>query len=153
MNLAKAITPLAIGAALVAGGLVVVSSGGQAANPTIQVYKTASCGCCNGWIEHLEAAGYQVEASDRTDMASVKNQLGVARELGSCHTGVVEGYVIEGHVPADVIARLLTERPAIAGLAVPGMPEGSPGMEGPNPQPYEILAFDAAGNVSVYDRR
>jgi len=83
----------------------------------------------------------------------IKAELGVAPELGSCHTAVVEGYVIEGHVPADAIARLLEERPNIVGLAVPGMPVGSPGMEGPNPQPYEILAFDAEGNVSVFDRR
>ncbi len=153
MKLGKLVTPIAIGAALMAGGIVVVQSRGQAANPTITVYKSATCGCCNGWVDHLEQAGYAVETEDRNDMLAVKEQLGVARELGSCHTAVIEGYVIEGHVPGDVIARLLSERPDIAGLAVPGMPIGSPGMEGPNPQPYEILAFDEAGNVSVFDRR
>jgi hypothetical protein len=153
MKLGKLITPIAIGAALMAGGIVVVSSRGQAANPTITVYKSPTCGCCNGWVDHLEQVGYTVEANDRNDMLAVKDQLGVARELGSCHTAVIEGYVIEGHVPGDVIARLLSERPDIAGIAVPGMPVGSPGMEGPNPQPYEILAFDHQGNVSVFDRR
>lgn len=153
MNFKRILTPIAIGAALVAVGLVVASNGGEAANPTIQVYKSPTCGCCNGWIQHLREAGYDVEAHDEADLAAVKSRFGVSRELASCHTGLIEGYIIEGHVPADVIDRLLQERPQIAGLAVPGMPVGSPGMEGPNPQPYEILAFDQAGNVSVYDRR
>lgn len=152
MKLAKVMTPLAVGAALVAGALVVVSGGGQAAT-TVTVYKSPTCGCCSNWIAHLEEAGYAVEAHDQNDVRPIKAELGVAPELGSCHTAVVEGYVIEGHVPADAIARLLEERPNIVGLAVPGMPVGSPGMEGPNPQPYEILAFDAEGNVSVFDRR
>lgn len=153
MRISRAITPLAIGGALVAGAIVVASSGSQAANPTIQVYKSPTCGCCNDWIDHLRDAGFTVEAIDRTDLAAVKSQLGVRPELGSCHTGVIDGYVIEGHVPADVVARLLEERPAVAGLAVPGMPIGSPGMEGPNPEPYEILAFDGQGGTAVYARR
>ena len=152
MNLAKTITPIALGAALVAGGLIVASGRSQAAT-TITVYKAPSCGCCNDWIDHLEEAGFQVQAVDQQNMSAVKAEAGIRPELGSCHTGLVDGYVVEGHVPADVIARLLEERPEIAGISVPGMPIGSPGMEGPNPQPYEILAFDAAGNVSVYDRR
>ncbi len=152
MKISRVMTPVAIGAALVAGGLIVVSSGGQAAT-TVTVYKSPTCGCCSNWIAHLEAAGYTVEAHDHNDLRPIKAEFGVTPELGSCHTAVVEGYVIEGHVPADAIARLLEERPDVVGLAVPGMPVGSPGMEGPNPQPYEVLAFDAEGNVSVFDRR
>lgn len=87
------------------------------------------------------------------DMGMVKAQHGIARDLQGCHTAVVDGYKIEGHVPADLIKRLLEERPAIAGLAVPGMPAGSPGMESANPQPYDIIAFDGQGGRSVYDSR
>lgn len=87
------------------------------------------------------------------DMGVVKAQHGIARDLQGCHTAVVDGYKIEGHVPADLIKRLLEERPAIAGLAVPGMPPGSPGMESANPQPYDIIAFDGQGGRSVYDSR
>ena len=87
------------------------------------------------------------------DMGVVKAQHGIARDLQGCHTAVVDGYKIEGHVPADLIKRLLEERPAIAGLAVPGMPPGSPGMESANPQPYDIIAFDGQGGRTVYDSR
>ncbi|MFO0688565.1 MAG: DUF411 domain-containing protein [Myxococcota bacterium] len=116
--------------------------------PTIQVFKTPTCGCCTKWIDHLEAAGFEVAATDLPDLASLKAEKGVPPELGSCHTAVVDGYVIEGHVPAEDITRLLAERPAVAGLAVPEMPLGSPGMEHPDPshhQPYEVLAFGVDG--------
>ena len=115
---------------------------------TIQVYKTPTCGCCTKWIDHLEAAGFEVEATDLPDLTSLKNENGVPAELGSCHTALVDGYVIEGHVPAGDIARLLEERPKVAGLAVPEMPLGSPGMEHPDParhQPYDVLAFGPEG--------
>lgn len=115
---------------------------------TIQVYKTPTCGCCSKWIEHLEAAGFSVEATDLPDLARLKNENGVPPELGSCHTALVDGYVIEGHVPAGDIARLLEERPKVAGLAVPEMPLGSPGMEHPDParhQPYDVLSFGPEG--------
>jgi len=120
--------------------------------PTIQVYKTATCGCCTKWIEHLEAAGFQVEAQDLPDLVALKSEKGVPSELESCHTAVVDGYVLEGHVPAGDIQRLLAERPAIAGLAVPKMPLGSPGMEHPDPsrhQPYNVMSFGTDG-VRVY---
>jgi hypothetical protein len=153
MKIGKLLTPVAIGAAVLAGGLIVFSGASQGAATTVQVYKAPTCGCCSEWIAHLEEAGFEVEAHDQTDLRPVKAQAGITPELGSCHTAIVDGYVIEGHVPADAVARLLRERPDIAGLAVPGMPIGSPGMEGANPQPYDILAFDGAGNVTVFESR
>ena len=110
----------------------------------IQVYKTPTCGCCTQWIDHLRAAGFEVEATDLPNLDALKASNGVPRRLASCHTATVEGYVIEGHVPAADIVRLLAERPKVAGLAVPGMPMGSPGMEHPDPsrhQAYDVIAF------------
>ncbi len=120
--------------------------------PTMLVYKTEGCGCCNGWVEHLQAAGFEVDARNVTDLMSVKMDAGVPADLSSCHTALVDGYVVEGHVPADVVKSLLAERPEAAGIAVPGMPIGSPGMEGTNPRPYDVLAFDRQGGRSVYTR-
>lgn len=120
--------------------------------PTILVYKTEGCGCCNGWVEHLQAAGFEVDARNVRDLMSVKLDAGVPVDLSSCHTALVDGYVVEGHVPADVVKRMLAERPEAAGIAVPGMPVGSPGMEGPNPRPYDVEAFDREGGRSVYAR-
>lgn len=118
--------------------------------PTVLVYKTPTCGCCNGWIEHLRAAGFTVDARNTTDLMTVKMDAGVPTAMMSCHTALVDGYVVEGHVPADEIKRLLTERPDLAGIAVPGMPAGSPGMESSNPQPYQVLSFDNEGNAAVF---
>ena len=112
-----------------------------AAEADIVVHKDPNCGCCSGWVQHLRAAGYSVDARDTTDLASVKQQYGVPPELASCHTAIVGGYVVEGHVPAAAIRRLLAERPDAKGLAVPGMPVGSPGMEGGTPQPYAVILF------------
>ena len=101
---------------------------------------------------HLQAKGFKVDAPGATNnqLNAVKDRYGVPSKLRSCHTGLVGDYVIEGHVPGEVISRLLREKPAVAGLAVPGMPVGSPGMEGPNPQPYTVYSFDKEGNVEVY---
>jgi hypothetical protein len=106
-------------------------------------------------VDHLHANGFKVDRREITDseLHKVKTKHGVPDALFSCHTAIIDGYVIEGHVPADLIARLLKEKPAVAGLGVPGMPIGSPGMEGPNPQPYEVFAFDKKGQVRVYARR
>lgn len=118
--------------------------------PAIVVYKSPTCECCNRWIEHLEEAGFAVEAHDVDDVVALKAEHGIRPEHQSCHTAIVDGYVIEGHVPADVIARLLRERPDVAGLVVPGMPMGSPGMEGPYAESYDVLALDRTGNSTTY---
>lgn len=118
--------------------------------PTVVVYKTETCGCCNGWVEHLRAAGFTVDARNVRDLMSVKLDAGVPGPMVTCHTALVDGYVVEGHVPIEQMNRMLAERPDIAGIGVPGMPVGSPGMEGPNAQPYEVLAFDHDGSMSVY---
>jgi hypothetical protein len=154
---------IVIGAAAVIGGAVVStyvarqSSNAPAVasqGPTIEVYKDPTCGCCAKWVEHLQAHGFTAHMTNSRDVASVKASHGVPRQVQSCHTAIVDGYVVEGHVPAADVRRLLTERPAIAGLAVPGMPVGSPGMEmpGARAQAYEVLAFDRSGNTHVFAR-
>jgi hypothetical protein len=124
-----------------------------AAKPVeITVYKDPDCGCCKNWVEHLRKHGYHVVTHDTRDMASVKGNFGVGNDLQSCHTAIVNGYVIEGHVPAADIARLLKERPKVAGLAVPGMPQGSPGMEGGSVEHYSVIAFDKTGGKKIFAR-
>ncbi len=118
--------------------------------PSVTVYKTPTCGCCKKWSRHLENAGMRVTTIDLPDVGPLKAEHGVPSHLASCHTAIVDGYVVEGHVPAEDVLRLLDERPDIAGLAVPGMPIGSPGMEGPNPEHYVVLAFDARGATSPF---
>jgi hypothetical protein len=114
-----------------------------AAGPTVIVTKDPNCGCCVGWAEHLRASGFTVDVRDVTDLAPVKARLGVPGDLAACHTAEVGGYVIEGHVPASAIRRLLSETPQAKGLAVPGMPTGSPGMEVPGspPEEYAVILF------------
>ena len=104
------------------------------------------CGCCGAWVEHLRHAGFATTVVETRDLDAVKRRLGVPAELASCHTAEVQGYVVEGHVPAAAIRRLLTERPQAAGLAVPGMPAGSPGMEGGTPETYEVVLFGPQGH-------
>jgi hypothetical protein len=111
----------------------------------ITVHKDPNCGCCTGWVRHLQAAGFTVKAIDTADLDAVKTRLGVPADLAACHTAQVAGYVIEGHVPAVALKRLIDEKPNAAGLAVPGMPIGSPGMEGGTQEPYEVVVFGAAG--------
>lgn len=117
---------------------------------TITVYKTPTCGCCAKWVEHLREQGFQVTTHDKSDLTQIKTQYGVPRALASCHTAIVDGYVVEGHVPVDVVQRLLTERPKVHGITVPGMPMGSPGMEGDYTEPYDVLTFDSQGNTKIY---
>lgn len=121
--------------------------------PTVTVYKSATCGCCAKWIEHLQHAGFTVDAHDTDSLSDVMAAFGVPAALASCHTARVGGYVIEGHVPADLIAQALREHPAIAGLAVPGMVTGSPGMDGGTPQHYDVVAWTTTGQTSVYAHR
>ena len=118
----------------------------------VQVYKDPTCGCCVLWVEHLRKAGFSATVMDVEDMTAVKDKHGVPRQARSCHTGVVDGYVLEGHVPAEDVQRLLKQRSAVVGLAVPGMPIGSPGMEvaGMKPRPYDVLSFDKNGNTTVF---
>jgi hypothetical protein len=139
------------GAAIAAGLLgAMLALGAQAGDTTstIQVYKTPTCGCCGKWIDHLRAAGFSVESTDLRDLTALKALNGVPQGLASCHTAMIDGYVVEGHVPASDIERLLKERPKVAGLAVPGMPLGSPGMEHPDPRRHEtfdVLSFGPNG--------
>jgi len=146
-----AILALAVGvSAAVASVNLPASSAGS-----MTVYKTATCGCCSKWIDHLRANGFTVDAKDVTEAAlvSMKRDVGVPSALESCHTAIVDGYVVEGHVPADVIQEFLDEHPKAVGLAVPGMPLGSPGMESDVKQPYNVLVFDASGASKVYRSR
>lgn len=137
-----------------AAALLAASPLGHAAPPTpIEVWKEATCGCCGDWIKHLEANGFQVRVHDDGN-AATRARLGVASQYGSCHTAVVEGYAIEGHVPAREVRRLLRERPKAVGPAVPGMPIGSPGMDGPayggRRDAYAVLLVQHDGSSSVY---
>ena len=116
-----------------------------AAEADITVHKDPNCGCCSGWVDHLRAAGFSVDVQETADLVRVRQRYGVPPELTACHTAIVGGYVIEGHVPALAIRRLLAQRPDVKGIAVPGMPIGSPGMEGGTPQPYAVILFGQAG--------
>ena len=118
----------------------------------ITVYKSATCGCCAKWIDHLRKHGYKVITHDTEDMSAIKTSLGVPAALGSCHTAVIGKYVIEGHVPAGDIDRLLKTKPKIAGLAAPGMPNGSPGMENGRVDRYDVIAFAPGKKSSVFAR-
>ena len=118
--------------------------------PKIEVFKSPTCGCCTKWAKHLEDAGFDVTTRDETDMNSIKKELNVPASKASCHTAVVDGYVIEGHVPAKDIIELLKQRPQVRGLTVPGMPLGSPGMEAPRSQPYVVYTFDDDGNTEPF---
>ncbi|NIA02608.1 MAG: DUF411 domain-containing protein [Planctomycetia bacterium] len=126
------------------------STQSASAEETITVYKSPTCGCCTKWISHLEENGFKVKAINTNDVIKLKKEAGLKPQLASCHTAFVEGYAIEGHVPASDIKRLLAERPAVKGLTVPGMPMGSPGMEGPRKDRYSVLTFDDSGKTTVF---
>jgi hypothetical protein len=118
----------------------------------IQVFKSPTCGCCANWVKHLQQYGFTTTVTEMEDVSAVKAKYKVPARLGSCHTAIVDGYVLEGHVPAADVQRLLKERPAVAGLAVPGMPIGSPGMEvaSMKPQAYQVVAFERDGQYKVF---
>lgn len=125
-----------------AGTTIWAMRGVAAAEETaVTVHKDPNCGCCSGWVAHLRGAGFTVNAVDTTELDAVKTRLGVPKDLAACHTAEVAGYVVEGHVPAPALRRLLAEKPQATGLAVPGMPIGSPGMEGGFADPYEVVLF------------
>lgn len=131
-----------VGALLTLAALPAMATG-----TPVTVHKTPWCGCCAGWAQHLKYNGFDVTIEEAEDLDPIKRLMGVPPHLQSCHTAVVEGYVIEGHVPAQAIERLLAERPALTGLAVPGMPMGSPGMEGATSEAYDVIAFGPAGET------
>jgi hypothetical protein len=145
---------------MVTGGLlasIALIARAQSAKPSlpgIVVYKNESCGCCKLWVQHLEKFGFTATVHDLSDLGPIKQRVGVPAGKGSCHTAEVDGYFIEGHVPAQDIARLLRERPKAKGLTVPGMPAGSPGMEMPSGevQPYEVLLVAQDGSTTTFAR-
>jgi len=129
---------------------LLLGSPGLAEGEKVKVYKSPTCGCCTKWIEHLEANGFEVEAENSANLDAIKDENSIPRRARSCHTAFVDGYVIEGHVPAEDVKRLLLERPEVAGLAVPDMPIGSPGMEGPDPEPYDVVSFGGKQGEAVF---
>ena len=135
-------------------GLVVVGNWAPAfaEATTVEVWRSPSCGCCGGWVRHLQQNGFATRVHLVDDTAPMRRQLGIPERLGSCHTAKVGGYAIEGHVPASDIRRLLAEKPAAVGLAAPGMPAGSPGMDVPDSPPYEVLLVRAGGQEGVFAR-
>ena len=145
---------LALPIILVLGAVQSACTQSEASPPEVMVYKSPTCGCCTKWVDHMKKAGFVVMTTDVDDVTTVKRKFGLPAGLGSCHTAIVDGYVVEGHVPADIVQRLLEEKPDIAGIAVPGMPIGSPGMEqGTTVDSYQILTFDEKGEKTVYATR
>ena len=131
--------------ALVGSTAVVPMQSLWAAEEPITVHRDPSCGCCLGWVQHLQKAGFHASVIETRDIDAVKKRLGVPDDLAACHTAEIAGYVIEGHVPAAALKRFLSEKPNASGLAVRGMPVGSPGMEGGKPEPYDVVMFGPSG--------
>jgi hypothetical protein len=142
------------GAAIAALGVERLLSQTTGGPTAITVYKSATCGCCAKWVDHLRASGFAPTVHDEADMDAIKDEMGVPKGVRSCHTALLDRYLVEGHVPAADLRRLLKERPAVAGLAVPGMPKSTPGMAvpGDTPEPYEVLAFARDGKTTTYAR-
>ena len=137
-----------IGAAVLGLGATGIAA---AADDEVTMFKDPYCGCCGKWAEHMREHGFKVKEVISQEMEQVKHQAGVPRALGSCHTAKVGNYIVEGHVPAADVKRMLSEKPAITGISAPGMPMGSPGMEGPYPADrYDVVSFDAQGRTAVY---
>lgn len=140
--------------ALVSAPLIPAVARAQRALPEVHVYKSPTCGCCNHWIEHLETNGFKVTATNIPDSRFYRARFGMPAKFGSCHTAVVGGYVVEGHVPAREVKRLLREKPAALGISVPDMPLGSPGMDGPEYRgmvdPYDVLLVQRDGSATVF---
>lgn len=139
--------------ALMAGAfsMAIVAPASSQAYPKVMMWKDSNCGCCGAWADHLRRSGFEVSVIDSQDMQAIKARLGVPESLVSCHTAQVGDYVIEGHVPAAAVKKLLAEKPAAKGLAVPGMPMGSPGMEGGAPDIYDVVLF-GTGEAKTFQR-
>ncbi|HEX6587735.1 MAG TPA: DUF411 domain-containing protein [Longimicrobiales bacterium] len=170
----KMVTGVGLGAALAVAGIgallvnrsaeagdatasaaAVASADVRGNGETVVVYRSPTCGCCKAWEDHMRAAGYTIESHEVMDVTPVKNEQGVPAPLRSCHTATVGGYTFEGHVPAEDVVRVLAERPEIDGLAVPGMPPGSPGMDVPGreDEPFEVFSFRAGGESEIWATR
>lgn len=150
MKKSRLFAAFAVGACIAIAIIAFRQSSGQDL-PAITVYKSPTCGCCTNWVDHLEDNGFKVKSVDTRETAKMKLRYGVPGDLRSCHTALVSGYVVEGHVPAEEIKTLLSEEPDVTGLAVPGMPVGSPGMEqGDRVDPYDIIAFHKNGKRTVF---
>jgi hypothetical protein len=117
----------------------------------VVVYKSPACGCCTDWVKHLRGRGFAVKVVEIADLVPVRQRFGVPDRLAACHTALIGGYVVEGHVPASTVKRLLAEKPPVVGVSVPGMPNGSPGMEGSTAEPFSVLAFDERGGAKVFE--
>jgi len=141
---------LALTLACVTGAETPLAQAKAAAPIPMTVYKTPTCGCCGKWVAYMERNGFKATVIELPDTSSARAQHGVPAKLGSCHTSVIRGYAIEGHVPAEDVKRLLREKPAIVGLSAPGMPAGSPGMDVPGSPPFDVVAFDKAGETRVF---
>ncbi len=128
------------------------TSAESSSDSQVTVYKSATCGCCSDWVSYLEDNGFAVTTIETEDMATVKDNNAVPLELRACHTALIDGYVVEGHVPVDEIKKLVEEKPNILGIAVAGMPPGSPGMDIPGfeTDPFDVVSFDADGNVEIF---
>ena len=137
-------------AVLILTGIVGITAQGRQA--TVEVYKSPTCGCCSKWVDHLRSHGFEVRTTNTDTVDQLKTKHGVPRQVRSCHTALVGGYVVEGHVPATDVQRLLRDRPAIVGIGVPGMPIGSPGMEvaGVKAQPFDVIGFAKDGSTRVF---
>ncbi len=144
---------LALFAAAAAAPLFARAAAPKAAQPVVEVWRSLSCGCCGNWITHLQKNGFATNVHVVDDNASARRTLGIPEPLGSCHTAKVDGYALEGHVPASDIKRLLAERPKARGLVVPGMPQGSPGMDYPRSPAYDVLLLGLDGRTSVWSRQ
>lgn len=130
--------------------LVLITVGVAHAQSVLEVYKSPDCGCCEKWVAHLQANGFTARSKNVSDIPAVRKEFGMPDRLGACHTAKIGGYVVEGHVPASDIQRLLREKPKAMGIAVPSMPPGSPGMESRNPIPYDTLLVRTDGSAQVF---
>lgn len=155
----RTVVAVVVIASLTAIVLGIIGSDARASNfsltaavPEIVVYRSPDCSCCGGWSNHLKAQGFKVKDFTTTDIEAVKQKYNVPQELTSCHTAIIDGYIIEGHVPAPDIKRLLKEQPSFTGLSVPQMPLGTPGMEiGNQKDPFSVLSFDSQGKVAIFN--
>lgn len=118
--------------------------------PPVKVFKSPSCGCCGQWVDYMTRHGFTLQVENRDNLDAIKKMARVPEHLWSCHTAVVGGYVVEGHVPVEAVRKLLAEKPKLAGIAIPGMPSGSPGMPGPKEAPFKVIGFSHSGKTTLY---